>query len=115
MDVKISNINGFIYEQVIVKQPPGFENPKFPYHVLYYHDRLRNFLTNHGFIKLRINTTFLSKELLLYITLFKFMSMILFLKVLMPIYAKKFSKLMQSELEMSTMGELKIFLRLQIH
>ena len=30
IDIKSAFLNGFIEEEVYVKQPPGFENPKFP-------------------------------------------------------------------------------------
>jgi len=33
MDVKSAFLNGFIQEDIYVKQPPGFENQKFPNHV----------------------------------------------------------------------------------
>jgi hypothetical protein len=33
MDVKSAFLNGFIDEEVYVKQSLGFENPKFPDHV----------------------------------------------------------------------------------
>ena len=33
MDVKSAFLNGFIYEKVYIKQPPGFENDTFRHHV----------------------------------------------------------------------------------
>ena len=33
MDVKYTFLNGFIYEEVYVKQPPSFENETFLHHI----------------------------------------------------------------------------------
>ncbi|XP_075076538.1 secreted RxLR effector protein 161-like [Nicotiana tabacum] len=65
MDVKRAFLNGFIDKEVFVKQPPGFEDSKFPYHVykltkaLYglkqapraWYDRLSTFIVDHGFTR----------------------------------------------------------------
>ena len=33
IDVKSTFLNGFIFEEVYIKQPPSFENKNFPHHV----------------------------------------------------------------------------------
>nr|ABA91128.1 retrotransposon protein, putative, unclassified [Oryza sativa Japonica Group] len=71
MDVKSAFLNGFIQEEVYVKQPPGFENPDFPNHVfklskaLYglkqapraWYDMLKNFLLTKGFTMGKVDKT----------------------------------------------------------
>jgi len=70
MDVKSAFLNGVILE-VLVKQPPGFEDLKHPDHVyklkksLYglkqapraWYDRLSNFLIENNFKKGQVDTT----------------------------------------------------------
>ena len=63
-------------EEVYVKQPPGFENEKFPNHIyklfkaLYglkqapraWYDRLKNFLLDNGFFMSKVDTTLFVKH-----------------------------------------------------
>lgn len=63
MDVKNSFINGYLKEEVYIKQLPGFEDPKHPNYVFKLHKRLyelkqapeawfewiSSFLVSHGF------------------------------------------------------------------
>jgi hypothetical protein len=64
MDVKSAFLNGVIQEEVYVRQPPGFESPKYPDRVyklskaLYglkqasraWYARLKTFLLEHGYV-----------------------------------------------------------------
>jgi hypothetical protein len=40
MDVKSAFLNGYTEEEVYARQPPGFENPKYPNHVYKLHKAL---------------------------------------------------------------------------
>jgi hypothetical protein len=64
MDVKSALLNGVIHEEVYVRQPPDFENPKYPHRVyklskaLYglkqatraWYARLKMILLEHGYV-----------------------------------------------------------------
>ena len=70
MDVKSTFLNGFINEEVYVKQPSGFQNYELPNHVfkltkaLYglkqapcaWYERLSKFLLENGFKRGKIDT-----------------------------------------------------------
>jgi hypothetical protein len=71
MDVKNTFINGVIQEEVYVRQPRGFENPKYPQRVyklskaLYelkqapqaWYARLKKFLLEHGYVMGSVDKT----------------------------------------------------------
>src|SRR4051795_11335065 len=75
IDVKSAFLNGTLHELVYVKQPPGFEDPKFPNHVykldkaLYglkqapraWYEHLRELLLDRGFIIGQIDPTLFTK------------------------------------------------------
>ncbi|MDG6551115.1 reverse transcriptase domain-containing protein, partial [Staphylococcus aureus] len=128
MDVKSAFLNGYIEEEVYVRQPPGFENPKFPNHVFKLHkalyglkqaprewyDRLKTFLLSKGFKMGRVHRTlFLLKQgndtLLVQI----YVDDIIFGGSSHALVAK-FADTMSREFEMGMMGELTFFLGLQI-
>ena len=76
MDVKSAFLNGFITEEVYVKQPPGFENHEHPDYVYYLHkalyglkqaprawyDRLSKFLIEKNFTRGTLDTTLFIKK-----------------------------------------------------
>ncbi|WVZ81277.1 hypothetical protein U9M48_028670 [Paspalum notatum var. saurae] len=119
MDVKSAFLNGFIEEDVYVRQPPGFEHPKFSNRVfklqkaLYglkqapraWYERLRKFLVDQGFQMGSHGKDLLIVQIYVDDILFGGSSHAL---------CSKFSKQMSREFKMSMMGELQFFLGLQI-
>nr|GEX45424.1 hypothetical protein [Tanacetum cinerariifolium] len=129
MDVKTSFLYGPLKEKVYINQPDAFVDPYHPDKVyrlkkaLYglkqapraWYDELSNFLVSKGFFKGSIDPT-------LFIT--KHRGDILLVQIYVddiifgstnPNLSKRFGKIMHSKFEMSTTGELKFFLGIQIH
>nr|GEV69134.1 retrovirus-related Pol polyprotein from transposon TNT 1-94 [Tanacetum cinerariifolium] len=129
MDVKTEFLYGPLKEEVYVNQPDGFVDSYHPDKVyrlkkaLYglkqapraWNDELSNFLVSKGFSKGSIDPT-------LFIT--KHRGDILLVKIYVddiifcstnPNISKRFEKLMHNKFEMSMMGELKLFLGIQIN
>ncbi|WVZ51745.1 hypothetical protein U9M48_002858 [Paspalum notatum var. saurae] len=128
MDVKSAFLNGFIEEEVYVRQPPGFESARFPNRVyklrkaLYglkqapraWYARLKSFLLKSGFVMGSVDKTLflLSRggdTLIVQI----YVDDIIFggsSHALVSSFAEQMSR----EFEMSLMGELQFFLGLQI-
>jgi hypothetical protein len=71
MDMKSAFVNGVIQEEVCVRQPPGFKNPKYPSRVyklskaLYgpkhapwaWYARIKTFFLDHGYVMGSIDKT----------------------------------------------------------
>ncbi|GKD46265.1 retrovirus-related pol polyprotein from transposon TNT 1-94 [Tanacetum coccineum] len=123
MDVKTAK------EEVYVSQPEGFIDSEFPNHVyrlkkaLYglkqapraWYDKLSSFLIEHGFNKGIIDLTLFTRRhggdiLLVQV----YVDDIIFGST-NPDFSKRFTNLMKNNFEMSMIGELKFFLRLQVH
>ncbi|XP_028196458.1 uncharacterized protein LOC114381380, partial [Glycine soja] len=128
MDVKSAFLNGLIQEEVYVEQPPGFEIADKPNHVyklqkaLYglkqapraWYERLSNFLLEKEFSRGKVDTTLFIKRKHNDILLVQIYVDDIIFGSTNDSLCKEFSLDMQSEFEMSMMGELKYFLGLQI-
>ncbi|WVZ84368.1 LOW QUALITY PROTEIN: hypothetical protein U9M48_031407, partial [Paspalum notatum var. saurae] len=128
MDVKSAFLNGFIEEELYVRQPPGFESARFSDRVyklrkaLYglkqapraWYARLKSFLLKSGFVMGSVDKTLFllsrgSDTLIVHI----YVDDIIFggsSHALVSSFAEQMSR----EFEMSLMGELQFFLGLQI-
>ena len=128
MDVKIAFLNGILKEDVYVAQPKGFINPHFLDHVLYlkkalyvlkqapraWYDRLTQYLVSYGFIRGKADQTLLIKREDDKLIVAQVNVDDIIFGSTKDELAHSFSKLMQVEFEMSMIGELTHFLRLQI-
>ncbi|GJZ06488.1 retrovirus-related pol polyprotein from transposon TNT 1-94, partial [Tanacetum coccineum] len=129
MNVKTAFLNGPLKEEVYVSQPEGFIDPEFPDHVyklkkaLYglkqapraWYDKLSSFLIEHGFTKGIVDPTLFTRrhgEDILLVQVY--VDDIIFRSTNLD-FSKCFANLMKNNFEMSMMGELKFFLRLQVH
>jgi hypothetical protein len=128
MDMKSAFLNGVIQEEVYVRQPPGFESPKCPDRVyklskaLYgikqvlraWCARLKTFLLEHRYVMgsvdktlftLNHGTDFLLIQIYVDDIIFSGSSHTL---------VSRFQEMMESEFQMSMMGELTFFLGIQV-
>jgi hypothetical protein len=128
MDVKSVFLNGVIHEEVYVRQPLGFESPKDPDRVyklskaLYvlkqapqaWYARLKMFLLEHRYVMWSVDKTHFtlnhgSDFLLVQI----YVDDIIFGGSSHTLVCR-FQKMMESEFQMSMMGELTFFLGIQV-
>jgi hypothetical protein len=128
MNVKSVFLNGVIQEEFYVRQPSGFENPKY-FHRVYkfskalygfkqasraWYARLKTFMLEHGYVMGSVDKTIFT---LMYDTDF----------LLVQIYVDdiifggssqtlvfRFQEMMENEFQMSMMGELTFFLGIQV-
>jgi len=107
MDVKSAFLNGVIEEEVFVKQPLGFEDLKHPYNVY----KLKKSLDGLKQAPRAWYDRTLEKDILVVQI---YVDDIIFGSTNAPL-CKDFFKLMQDEVKMSMMGELKFFLGIQIN
>ncbi|KAJ0936201.1 putative RNA-directed DNA polymerase [Helianthus annuus] len=129
MDVKSEFLHGVVEEEVYVEQPPGFEDPIHPDRVwllnkaLYgphqapraWYETLSTYLLQNGFRRGLIDCTLFIKERnedLLLVQVY--VDDIIFGSTNDEL-CKEFEQVMQEKFEMSAMGEMNLFLGLQVH
>nr|GEX99152.1 uncharacterized mitochondrial protein AtMg00810-like [Tanacetum cinerariifolium] len=117
MDVKTAFLNGILKEEVYVGQPPGFVSKQYPDHVYALDKALYGLkqAPHECFQKGSIDTTLFIKKKGKHIMLIQiYVDDIIFGSTNLK-YCTKFSDLMVKRFEMSMMGEMKLFLSLQVN
>ena len=128
MDVKSAFLNGKLEEEVYVAQPPGFEDPKNPDKVfrlkkaLYglkqapraWYDTLKEFLMKKGFKPGSLDPTLFTKSYDNELFVCQIYVDDIIFGCTDKCYSDEFAYMMSEEYHMSMMGELKLFLGLQI-
>ena len=128
INVKCAFLNGYLNEEVFVEQPKGFEDPHFPSHVLRlkkalyglkqtpraWYDQLTHYLLNRGFKRGYANWTLFVKNDEDYLLVVQVYVNDIVVGATIDDRAIEFSKEMKKEFEMSMVGELTIFLGLQV-
>ncbi|GJT08469.1 retrovirus-related pol polyprotein from transposon TNT 1-94 [Tanacetum coccineum] len=129
MDVKTAFLNGPLKEEVYVSQPEGFIDPELLDYVyrlkkaLYglkqapraWYDKLSSFLIEHGFTKGIVDSTIFTRRHGEDILLVQVYVDDIIFRSTNSDFSKRFANQMKSNFEMSMIGELKFFLRLQVH
>ena len=128
MDVKSAFLNGFLNEEVYVEQPKGFVDPKFPNHVYKLHkalyglkqaprawyERLAEYLSKKGYVRgVKDQTLVIRKSGSEMMFAQIYVDDIVFGGMSQKM-VDHFVEQMQSEFEMSMIGELSFFLGFQI-
>ncbi|KAK1663833.1 hypothetical protein QYE76_051992 [Lolium multiflorum] len=128
MDVKSAFLHGPLHEEVYVKQPPGFEDPHYPEHVLKlkkalyghkqapraWYEHLRELLEDRGFEVGKIDPTLFTKRVNGELFICQLYVDDIIFGSTNSMFNDEFAKLMTDRFEMSMMGELKYFLGFEI-
>jgi hypothetical protein len=128
MDVKSAFLNCVIHEEIYIRQPLGFENPKYPDRVyellkaLYglkqvsraWYARLNMFLLEHGYVIESVDKTlFTLNHGIDFLVIQIYMDDIIFGGSSHTLVSR-FQEMMEGEFQMSMMGELTFFLGIQL-
>jgi hypothetical protein len=128
MDVESAFLNGVIQKEVYVRQPPGFEKPKYPSRVyklskaLYglkqapwiWYARLKTFLLDHGYMMGSVDKTlFTLKHSSDFLLAQIYVDDIIFCSSF-HVLVSSFQKMMENGFQMSMMGKLTFLLGIQV-
>ncbi|GJY79015.1 retrovirus-related pol polyprotein from transposon TNT 1-94 [Tanacetum coccineum] len=129
MDIKTAFLNGPLKEEVFVRHRDGFVDPYFPNHVYHlkkalyglkqapraWYDKVSSFLIEHHFTKVIVDPTLFIRRHGDDILLVQIYVDDIIFGLTKLVFSTRFAKLMKNNFEMSMIGEMNLFLRLQVH